>query len=262
MTIDQIESVNIASGGTGFVANSLTLKDAQARTVTITGAQDFALTAGVSGTKLGTAGDATNGKGVSLIDASAMTGKFTLVTNAYIEVPLGGVSTVKGGSGDDDITVALAKSVVQAGAGNDKITVAAAASTTLTGGDGKDTFVLTSAIATSTTAGETIITTITDYDRANDTIQIGDALPFKKFVPTSGNSFTAVLTAALDASAGGAELGSAVWFTYGGDTYIAKQDGSTGTFDAQDIIVKLTGVVDLTSAADNANATTGLVGTA
>jgi hypothetical protein len=106
-----------------------------------------------------------------------------------------------------------------------------------------------------------VITTITDYDRVNDTIQIGDADPLKKFVPTSGSTFNAVLTAALDTANGGAALGSAVWFTYGGDTYIAKQDGSTNSFDGNDIVVKLTGIVDLTTAADNAAGnTTGLVG--
>jgi hypothetical protein len=262
LTINKIESVNIVSGGTGFVANSLTLKDAEARTVTITGDKDFTLTAGVSGTALGTAGDATThaGKGVSLIDASALTGNFTLVTNAYINVPLGDVTTVKGGSGNDDITVALTKSVVEAGAGNDKITVSAEVATTLTGGDGKDTFVLTSATASSAYATAPIITTIKDYDRVNDTIQMGTTDSLKKFVPTSGNTLVEVITASLHAT-GGAAANAAVWFTYGGDTYISHQDGSTGA-GAGDIIVKLTGIVDLTTAADNAANATGLVGTA
>jgi hypothetical protein len=83
-----------------------------------------------------------------------------------------------------------------------------------------------------------------------------------KFVPTSGSTFTEVLTAALNGSGtpAGAAANSAVWFTYGGDTYIAKQD-ATATFGSGDIIVKLTGIVDLTTAADNAAGnTTGLVG--
>jgi len=259
LTIDKIENVNIVSGGTGFVANSLSLDADAARIITVTGDQELNLTLVATVGDI-TANDSTNGMGLSLIDASALTGKIT-ISNANIAVPFGGVSTIKGGSGNDAITAAKTKTVVEGGSGNDTITVSGEWATTLTGGDGKDTFVLTSATASSAYATAPIITTIKDYDRANDTIQIGDADPLKKFVPTSGNSLVEVITASLHAT-GGAAADSAVWFTYGGDTYIAKQDGSTG-LGAGDIIVKLTGIVDLTSAADNAAGnTTGLVGTA
>jgi Ca2+-binding RTX toxin-like protein len=258
LVINKIEAVTIASDGTGFVANSLSLDGDSVRTITVTGAQDLNLTL------VGTVGDiespvtATTGNGVSVIDGSAMTGKFT-VSNANVLAQYGGVTTIKGGAGNDVITAALTKTVVEGGAGNDQITVSGEWATTLTGGEGKDTFVLTSATASSAYASAPIITTIKDYDRVNDTIQIGDADPLTKFVPTSGNSLLEVITASLHAT-GGAAANSAVWFTYGGDTYIAKQDGSTG-FGANDIIVKLTGIVDLTSAADNAAGnTTGLVG--
>jgi S-layer protein len=263
LAIDGIEAVNIASGGTGFVANSLTLTAAAARTITVTGDQDLNLTLS-SGTGNGVAPSSTNGNGVSLIDGSAMTGKFT-ISNANIVAPDGGVSTIKGGSGKDTITAALAKTIVDGGAGDDQITVSGEHATTLTGGEGKDTFILTSATASSNFATAPIITTIKDYDRTNDTIQIGDADPLKKFVPTTGNTFLEVLTAAFGGTSaspvsGGAAASSAVWFTYGGDTYIAKQD-STNTFGSGDIVVKLTGIVDLTTAADNAAGnTTGLVG--
>jgi len=258
LVINEIENVSIVSGGTGFVANSLTLDGSEVRTITITGSQDLNLTLASS---LGVAGDSTNGKGVSAIDGSALTGKLT-VSNANIEVINGGVSTIKGGSGDDAITAALTKTVVDAGAGDDTITVSASVATTLTGGAGKDKFVLTSATAGNNATTAPIITTITDYNRAEDTIELGDAVPFVKFVPTSGNSLIQVLTAALNASGtpAGAETSSAIWFTYGGDTYIAKQDG-TGSIGTSDIVVKLTGNVDLSSGADNANAT-GLFGTA
>jgi S-layer protein len=260
LAINGIETVTIASGGTGFVANSMTLTGDAVRTITVTGDQDMDLTLTATMGN-GVAPSSTNGNGVSLIDGSAMTGKFT-ISNANIAAPNNGISTIKGGSGNDTITAHLAKTVVDAGAGDDTITVSASVATTLTGGAGKDTFILTSATAGSTTAGDTIITTITDYNRAEDTIQIGDADPLKKFVPTSGDTFTAVLTAALNASGtpAGAATSSAVWFTYGGDTYIAKQDG-TGSFGTADIVVKLSGIVDLTSAADNAAGnTTGLIG--
>jgi len=238
----------------------LTLTGDSVRTITVTGDQDLSLTLTATMGN-GVAPSATNGNGVSLIDGSAMTGKFT-ISNANIAVPNNGISTIKGGSGNDAITAAKALTVVDGGAGNDTITVSTTVATTLTGGAGKDTFVLTSATANSTTAGSTIITTISDYNRTEDTIQFGDADPLLKFVPTSASTFTEVLTAALNGSGtpAGAAANSAVWFTYGGDTYIAKQD-ATATFGTGDIIVKLTGIVDLTSAADNAAGnTTGLVG--
>jgi len=264
LAIAGIENITIASGGTGFVANSLTLTATSARTITVTGDQALNLTLSSNTGNVATP-DSLNGHGVSLIDGSAMTGKLT-ISNANIVVPFDTkISTIKGGSGNDVITAAIAKTVVDGGAGNDEITVSGEVATTLTGGEGKDTFVLTSATAATDFATAPIITTIKDYDRANYTIQIGDADPLKKFVPTSGNTFLEVLTAAFGGTSGspvtgGAAASSAVWFTYGGDTYIAKQD-ATATFGSADIVVKLTGIVDLTSAADNAAGnTTGLVG--
>ena len=256
LIIDKIENVNIVSGGTGLVANSLSLDADAARIITVTGDQELNLTLVATVGDI-TANSSTNGMGVSLIDASALTGKIT-ISNANIAVPFGDVTTIKGGSGNDAITAAKTKTVVDGGAGNDTITVSTTVATTLTGGAGKDTFVVTSATANSTSAP--IITTITDYDRVSDTIQMGTTDSLKKFVPTSGNSLVEVITASLHAT-GGSAVNAAVWFTYGGDTYIAHQDGSTG-FQTTDIIVKLTGIVDLTTAADNAANTTGLVGTA
>jgi S-layer protein len=104
-----------------------------------------------------------------------------------------------------------------------------------------------------------VITTITDYS-TEDTLQIGNATPFTKFTPTSGNSLYDVIDAALNGSGtpAGAAADAARWFNYGGDTYVVKQD-ATATSGSGDIIVKLVGTFTLTSMADQGNAT-GLIG--
>jgi hypothetical protein len=252
--ITGVEAVTIASNSSsGFTANSLVLKDADVRTITATGSQDLSL--GGLSTFFGTAADATNGKGVSTVDASAMTGKFTF-NAANMVTALAGTS-ILGGSGNDSITLSTQAAVtVNGGAGDDSITTANVAST-LTGGAGDDTFNVTATLTgVASTSSSVVRTNITDAAK-------GDKIVLKA-AGTAVFSSVAVVVDTADALAGGVVdaydlavvAGGAGntdnkinWFQLNGNTYIVNHVGSSTTvFENTDVIVRLTGLVDLSKA--------------
>jgi S-layer protein len=174
-------------------------------------------------------------------------------------VNLAAAGIVNGGAGADAITVTGAAAVVDGGDGADTITVNAAVSTTLTGGAGNNTYVLTAAKAGADATTAPKMTTITDY-KTSDTLSIGDSTPWAKADVSAAGS----LQAALVLCAKDGDAGNASWFTWGNFTYIVKDSGSGGTADddlgEDDVIVKLTGVFDLSVL--SGDATTGLIGLA
>jgi len=263
LSIEGIETVTIASGGTGFAKNTIVLKDATARTLTITGDQAAAVS---FNTAFGTDSVAsTSSAGVSLIDASALTGKLTL-NAANVKTAFAG-TTIKGGSNDDTITLALETSdstatyTVDAGAGNDSITTVNEKST-LTGGAGKDYFDVTatkSGVSDATGLDSALrMTTITDF-AAGDTIKMATTTVTVagKALVTSATSLTSALDLALKGSAVTAD--KSAWFLYGADTYVVVEGDSTDGLSADDIIVKLTGVTSDLAWTDSAS---GLIGIA
>jgi len=242
-----IENLTIASNSSsGFTVNSVIIKDADVRTITATGAQDLSVTGLAS--NFGTTATATNGTGVSTVDASAMTGKFTFDAANMVTGYAG--TSILGGSGNDTITLSTQSTVtVNAGAGDDTITTANVSST-LTGGAGADTFDVSATLAGSTG----VRTNITDAAK-------GDII---KFTATGTAAFasTAVVVDTADALAGGVidayDLASSAdgstnnqikWFQLNGNTYIVNHVGSSTTeFGSTDQIVKLTGLIDLSKA--------------
>jgi hypothetical protein len=231
VSIAGIENVNIVSkAAAGVAANSIVLDDAAAQTVTVTGDQALNLS---FATDFGN----TSGKGVTTIDASAATAAVTIDTHNVT----GSGLTVKGGAGADMITLGDT-ATVNAGAGNDTITVGGSFASTLTGGAGKDTFDVSLAVSTASV----ITTTITDLT-AGDKVAFSNAAD--AFTATAVNVSTATtLQSALDLAAAGTTGGTVDWFSYGGNTYIVEDNGSGTTFGAGDIVVKVTGVVDLSHA--------------
>jgi len=266
VTIDGIENVSLVSGGSGYTNNTIELKDTSAKTLTITGSQTTGITFG-SGYFGGDASTSTSTAGLSSIDASALTGKLTINTTNARTANAG--LTVKGGTNDDAITIANQVSnlsgrvTVDAGAGDDTITTATKSST-LTGGTGKDKFVVSATVATSAYASAPEITTITDF-AAGDTITMGGALYVS--TKTTGAANVTDATSLLDAFAkaltpttGSAVANNtAVWFVYGGDTYVVANDTVSG-YSADDIVVKLAGVASTDLA--YAGSTTGIIGAA
>ena len=242
-----VEAVTVASGGTGFVANSLSLAgNTELKTVTITGDKALALTLPtVTGADV-TFGGTTTGKGVSLIDGAAATGKLT--------VDLSNVVTAATGSDDVILNIATGGLTIKGGSADD-IIKAGAFSSTLTGNGGKDSFVATAAVAGSTTVATAKMTTITDFT-AGDTITglttISNANEIGKITLTSDVQNLDQAFALLGDSSSTGTNKDVQWFNYGSDTYVVFNDATAG-LSAADVVVKLTGTIDLS----NATVTTG-----
>jgi len=242
VTLNGIEAINVVSNATaGVAANAIVLTAAAAENVTVTGNQALNLTfAGDFGTV------AT--KGVTSINGSGATGALTINT-ANINVASTGL-TVTGGSGADVITLSALTTddtgslSANGGAGADTLIVGGAFATTLTGGAGKDTFTVTAAV------GETSMTTITDFVAADDKIVFTAG---GTFAPTKIDvSAATTFDAALDLAAAGTAGTAITWFTYGADTYIVDDNtAAAGGFGAGDIVVKLVGTFDLSTAASS-----------
>ena len=226
--------------------------------------------------------DATTAAGLKTIDASAATAAVTIVagetqsdvhgssgttdlvfTGLVITggagadklVNLAAAGVVNAGAGNDAITVTGAAAVVDGGAGNDTITVNASVSTTLTGGAGRDTFVVSAATAGSAYATAPKTTTITDL-AVGDKLSLGTTTALIKgsAAITSATTLNGAIDAALKATTSITGISAdvladtAVWFVYGSNTYVVREGDSTNGLSASDVVVKLTGVFDLTTA--------------
>jgi S-layer protein len=140
---------------------------------------------------------------------------------------------------------------INAGAGDDILKVATRAIyATLTGGEGKDTFDVTGALAgasgTSAITNPLLVnmTSITD-------LEVGDKIKLAGTVSdlVDGTTAIAAATTLLDALDKALKIttdvaaNDAVTFQYGGNTYIAWEDSTDGISDG-DTVVKLTGLYD------------------
>jgi S-layer protein len=218
---------------------SITLDIDEATTLNITGSAD--LTVDILDTNNSGADIVT-----TLVDASAFTGKLTLIADGKISG-----TTVKGGSGADTLTADGDNDVLIGGAGNDKLT--ATTLSTLTGGEGNDTFVLTG------TVGATVFSTITDLS-AGDVIDTA-ATGFTSTKVNLSNTATFVdyLNTAVAAQTTNSTV-QALWFQFGGNTYLVidgnDSNSNSATYEAaEDAVIGITGLVDLSKA--EFNVTTG-----
>jgi S-layer protein len=245
--ISGVENITIASGSSsGFTINSIVINDVDVRTITATGSQDLSVSGLAS--NFGTTATATNGTGVSTVDATAMTGKFSF--NAANMVTGFAGTSILGGTGNDTITLSTQASVkVDGGEGDDTI-ITGNVSSTLTGGAGNDTFDVSATLSSTTGVRTNIV------DPAK-----GDII---KFTATGTAVFTstAVVVDTADALEGGVinayDLASSAagntnnqikWFQLNGNTYLVNHvSSSTTAFGTGDQIVKLTGLVDLSKA--------------
>lgn len=235
VVVNSIETVNIASNGAANTWNSIALTDSKLKVVNITGEHNLDVTfVGVNGTVASGAG------GVSLIDGSTATGKLNIDThNVTVD---GAGLTVKGGTAADTIVLG-GFAAVNGGAGNDNITTAAAGGT-LTGGAGADTFNVAASVATAATAAGSVFTTITDL-AATDIIKFGATVTAFEATKVALGSSVTNLDLALAAAV--TTAGDVSWFQYGTNTYIVADSGVApdGLFGAGDVVVRLTGLVDL-----------------
>ena len=252
LSLNGIETINIVSGSaSGYTSNTITLADDNARSLVITGAQKATVgfTSGHFGTASSSAADL---NGLNSIDASAMTAGLTINT-AYAGVSynasVNGLS-VTTGSGSDAITLAQL-ATVNAGAGDDTI-VSSQYGGVFTGGAGANTFDVSNAV------GTTVVVTIADL-KSKDVIDMAGTMAAAGTLGAKADVSAATsLATALEIANGSTVTSSAavqlVWFQYAGNTYLyndllAATTSYGGTLEANDNIVKITGLVDLTGSA-------------
>ena len=214
LTVANVENINITADDTDLVTGGT------AATHTLTLAADKATSVTVSGdAKLTLNLDAVS-TAIKDINASGNTGGLTVDLGSTLKDV-----TVTGSSADDTITM---------GIGN-----------TVTGGEGKDTF-----IATAATDATVSFSTIMNFE-AGDKLQITGMTSLAKVDIESGTTnFDAVVTKALET----ATKTNAAWFVYDNNTYVVLEGTDDGTFGASDYLVQLNGVVDLSNATVASNA--------
>ncbi|RUT48835.1 beta strand repeat-containing protein, partial [Campylobacter fetus] len=220
-----IESVNITSvAKDNTTANTLTMQVTTdgtngANKVVVNGDGAITITAGTAATDLKTIKD---------LDASALTGKLTFDASVN---KLASGAAIKGGSGDDSITVGYDTQVVTLGAGNDtvKLTIGA--------------------------ADKTQYTTITDFSKGDkiDASLVKASNAAKDSITkieglTSTSTFDDYLKKALVGD--GATDAKASYFQFNGDTYVVIDTAAVNGTDltkATDGLIKLAGFTgDLT----------------
>ena len=243
--VDDIENIDIASNlnNAKTAVNTIELKASAAAKDTLTNV----VIKGEATTKL--ALDATITK-VKTVDASMLKGNFTFDASGHT----------------------YEKSVIKSGAGDDTITFGSKSGATVTGGAGKDTFVL-GAVGDSAAFPASKTATITDFSKG-DKLKIGANLTpppspgtaataidqnIARYDSTKSLDFANNLSRALDVAT--AATNKLAYFTYTDpdsnaiDTYLVRSDAtvSGGTVSnagltANDYVVKLTGIVDLAGA--------------
>ena len=241
--VDDIENIDIASNldnaKTASAVNTIELKASAAAKGTLTNV----VIKGEATTKLTL--DATITK-VKTVDASMLKGNFTFDASGHT----------------------YEKSVIKSGAGDDTITFGSKSGVTVTGGAGKDTFVL-GAVGDNAAFPASKTATITDFSKG-DKLKIGANLGgtidqnIARYDSTKSLDFANNLSRALDVAT--AASNKLAYFTYtdpdsnATDTYLVRSDAtvpggtvSNAGLTANDYVVKLTGIVDLAGAtlADN-----------
>lgn len=232
VTVAGVETINLSAMSTKFV-DTLTLTAAAATTVNVTGKGNVNL-------------DLTGSTKVTLVDGSAATGKLVVATVGTA------ATTVKGGSGDDTLTAMGEGDTLLGGTGADTLKVMDNL-VTLTGGAGADTFDVSNV-----TANVNSYATITDLT-AGDLIKFSAAAAdflVSKVVLASTAVFQDYANAAINST----DAGDVSWFQLGGNTYVLENVSNAASFNnASDIIVKITGTVDLSTAAFSSSADTLLI---
>lgn len=230
VVVDGVETINVKAAGSGVA--TLALDSDAATTVKVTGASQLNLNLA----------DATE---VTLVDASVgFSGKLNVTATGTAAM------TVLGGTGVDTLIASGSGDILRGGEGNDILT--GADRTTLDGGAGNDTFFFT--VPTNVNSYSTIVNVnagdVIDLDATN----AGSVVFAKSKVALEGTAvFQDLANAAVNALA--ADVNDAAWFQFDGNTYIvqagASHAGGTDFQNGTDSIVKIVGLVDLSTASYN-----------
>lgn len=233
-------SGSVAKGGTPTAATVGTLAlNAGGDALTVNGAftSDVNIGTAISGAKIKT------------IDLSKSTGGVELHAGTFT----GTLETIKGGAGNDTLTVDLGVKLVSVdlGAGNDTLKFADGTSgdgkeLSVTLGAGKDTIVVAAAavknVADTADLAKGLVT-VADFKIGEDTISLkahGVALTAAQLDTAKG---AADLKAAIDSVAAVIGASKSAVFSYGSDAYVFINDNTAGGgFAAGDGLIKLVGV--------------------
>lgn len=253
VSVANVETINFLTDNTSAsptaIQHSSNLTAAAASKITVSG--DAGLALNFSGTAL-TSFDAS---GVTLGNINWATG--ALVNAATIKGGAGNDTldaaastasvTIESGDGNDTIIGSSKADTIDAGAGNDTITPGLGADT-INVGTGNDTVTMTAA-----NTNGTIFPSITGMN-AGDKIQfISGTASFQSAAVTAGGSPS--YADLLDAASNGA-ANRVVWFQFGGDTYLVQDRSANTTFaNGTDVVVKLVGLYDLSTATINGAST-------
>lgn len=238
ITATDTTPINTTTGAATISKATLEIADAAVKAVIVTGNANIDLTA--------------SGAALTSMDASAATGKVTFSSAVNSAV-------VKGGSAADTLTATANSQKLNGGAGADVLVVTGNL-TELTGGAGADTFNIGDA-----TTNVNSYATITD-------LSAGDKIKFSSGAENFAASKvvlanTAVFQDFANAAIAATNDGEVSWFQFGGDTYIIENvaigqnspDNEVTFTNGSDIIVKITGLVDLSTASFSASADTLLI---
>jgi S-layer protein len=272
INVANVETVAIVTNDTdttpdGDFEHTLTLVDSAATTITVSGDAGLILThAGTAVTSVDASGITVGGFGyttAALTSAATIKGSatgtntisWTAATKAVTYTGGSGVdyvyannanNTISTGAGADWVELGTGNNTVDLGAGADYIYLSTGINS-VTGGAGNDVF----DVAAITANGVTFSTIM---DAA-----AGDALDLF----ATGGSFAkvagvvvdvAVYQDYLDAATAGAG-GDVRWFQFGGNTYVVQDLSAETTFqNGADVVVRLAGLVDLSTAAWNGGA--------
>lgn len=237
---------------TGALAASSVIKGSAAATNTVdfsaaNTASTFVTYTGGTGNDTITGSNALNnvvnlGNGTNSFTSTSATGNMTITGGTGVDTidVNGGNNTISTGEGADLITVGAGQNVITAGGGNDTITF----DTVITSGNAYSTIADAAAgdIIKFTDAGQASGTTTW----TSTAVSLGGTAVFQDYLD-------AVVLQVGDASTN-AHLG---WFQFGGNTYIVEDNSNSATFqNGVDTVVKLTGLIDLSTATFAAVATT------
>jgi hypothetical protein len=228
-----VSTISLVSSGKALGSNVLTdITNADNSNIKVSGALDFSL-AGVDATTTG-----------SKIDASAMTGKFSVVGSTKNDVILGG-------SAADTLQGAVKNTANQAD--------------TLTGGAGADKFVFLADTAQAnlfaSSAGTTAITKITDFVAGTDKIVLSyttsaltSATVATAQTIATATDLTGVYAGITAIAASTATNASAVVVTVqagaAAGTYLYVNDATGAVSNTADMLINITGVSGTITAAD------------
>jgi len=235
-----VETINITSTDTsttnaaGTISHTLALSDSSLKSVTVSGNANLSLSS--------------SNTSITSVDASGMTAALTYTTAGTT------AETVKAGALGSSLTAATGTQAdtLIGGAGNDTLTVNAGLDV-LTGGGGKDNFVIQTAAVNCN-----VYSTITDASSGDKiTFATGGTEVFNATKLALGSTATFQDFANLAAAGTGANVSAQVsWFQFGGDTYVVQDRSASASFvNGTDIMVKLTGLIDLSVASFNSAGT-------